>query len=653
MAAQALGSFIQMTVTGGGNDDELTRVDREPPSFPSVDNSHVDAPQAGAPPIFSSERSPITSRPLDPPPPAGSSGSGSRLRWLVAGLATILVVVLVGGALYLAAPRSGTPGLAAHYAPANTAAYFEARLDLPGDQQGNLAQFASHFPGFADQAAFQQKFDETLNSIFKQADLDWNNDIKPWFGGQVGMFGDITMAPPIATDVSLVAGAVPDQKFVVVLSVSDKAKLQSFLDAHLTSSQVSSTDYQGVQIKTIAQPGGTSMSGSYAVTDDAVVVAANLDQLKAALDANADQSKSLATDTYFLQQLGALHADRLATMYYDYGSLLASQMAPMESLSILPPECSKLMRTQTGAKYVAEVRADGDHLSFNTRSRLPSGDNAAPAPANRQTNLAQAMPGNTVAYWEMHNVGDALGWLIRNGLTCMSAQTPGGPLPSTRPGGDTDPSKIFEQLAGSKPDEYLDFIVDAAVGFSYDNDKIGVGLVATVDDEAVAQGRINKILGLLQLAGGGLGGGLGGDMGGIQISTQEIDHNGTKVNVIHVKSALAAGDDLTLQLAVAHGRLYMGVDDFVTAALDRGAAESLAANERYKNALAGGPSDPAAIGYLDVAAIADALEAKMPAQEKADFDTNTKPFLDPLSSVSLVGHVDGGIMVSNMFLFVE
>jgi hypothetical protein len=259
------------------------------------------------------------------------------------------------------------------------------------------------------------------------------------------------------------------------------------------------------------------------------------------------------------------------------------------------------------------------------------------------------MPGNTVAYWEMHNVGDALGWLIRNGLTCMSAQTPGGPLPSTLPGGDTDPSKIFEQLAGSKPDDFLDFIVDAAVGFSYDNDKIGVGLVATVDDEAVAQGRINKILGLLQLAGGGLG----GDMGGSQISTQEIDHNGTKVSVVHVKSAMGSGDDLELQVAVANGRLYMGVDDFVTASLDRAASDSLATNERYRKAMANGPSDPAAVGYLDVAAIADAFGAKMPAQEKADFDTNTKPFLDPLSSVSFVGHVDGGIMVSNMFLFVE
>ena len=76
----------------------------------------------------------------------------------------------------------------AHYVPADTGAYAELRLDLPGDQKDNLASFMSHFPGFADQASFQQKLDETLNTVLQRAypSLDWNTDVKPWFGGQVG-----------------------------------------------------------------------------------------------------------------------------------------------------------------------------------------------------------------------------------------------------------------------------------------------------------------------------------------------------------------------------------------------------------------------------------------------------------------------------------
>src|SRR5207247_952257 len=135
---------------------------------------------------------------------------GSPLRWLVAAVATVLVVVLVAGAFFLAGPRVGTPSVVAHFAPANTADYVEVRLDLPGDQHDRLASFLSHFPGFADQASLQQKLDDTLSQALKSHDsgLDWQTDVAPWFGGQVAFFG---------------AGAGPS--FTAALSVKDRTSL--------------------------------------------------------------------------------------------------------------------------------------------------------------------------------------------------------------------------------------------------------------------------------------------------------------------------------------------------------------------------------------------------------------------------------------------
>src|SRR5262245_12847084 len=128
-----------MTVNGGGNGDEGTRVDREPPSFPRVgDSSSSNAnPQNSGPAFFASPASPQTaetSNIVTKPTDKTKGSGGSRLRWLAAGLATILVFVVVGGVLVLAAPRAGAASLVAHYAPADTAAYMEARLDFPGDQ---------------------------------------------------------------------------------------------------------------------------------------------------------------------------------------------------------------------------------------------------------------------------------------------------------------------------------------------------------------------------------------------------------------------------------------------------------------------------------------------------------------------------------------
>ena len=91
----------------------------------------------------------------------------------------------------------------------------------------------------------------------------------------------------------------------------------------------------------------------------------------------------------------------------------------------------------------------------------------------------------------------------------------------------------------------------------------------------------------------------------------------------------------------------------MTSALDRSASDSLASDARYQKAIAGGPADNAGIVYANIAEAISAAESNMPADKKAAFETNTKPFLDPLSSLSIVSHVDGGMLISNGFLFVE
>ena len=650
-----------MTVSSGAGDD-ATRVDRDPPSFPSVGDSaqSSSAAAAGAAPLFSAPGSaevgntpalsPVTTTPISSPK---SRGTGGRLRWLVAGIATVLVLALVGGVLVLAAPRAGAPSATAHYVPADTGMYAEIRLDLPGDQHDNLAAFMSHFPGFADQAAFQQKLDESLNSVLNSrsnGQLDWNNDVKPWFGGQVAVFGTLNTAhmsqamSGTSASSSMMTSASDS---VIALTVTDKAKLQSVIDVHIGNSQVASTDYQGQQIKTIAQPGGTSMSVSYVVTDDALLVAPSIDLIKEALDVKAGQKPALADDSYYLQQLGTLHADRLATMYFNAGKQIAAM--PMASNSLLSAQCTQMSGAAANVKFVGELRAESDHLAFTVRTQLPSGDNAPPAPTNKQTTLAQSMPSDTLFYLEVRNAGDSAGWLIKNMLTCVaSSQNGTGPLPSALGGlGNLgDASQLFEQFLGAKPADYFDFVGDAAVGLTYTNAKMGGGIVATVDDQATATARVDKLLSLIQMLGA-----FGGDTG-TSITTKDADHNGTKVTTITMAGD-ATTPPTTIQVATANGKLYIGMDDFVIAALDRSASDSLASDARYQKAIAGAPADNAGIVYGNIAELVSAAESNMPAAKKADFETNTKPFLDPLSSVSIISHVDGGTMISDGFLFVE
>src|SRR5215210_2207104 len=86
---------------------------------------------------------------------------GGAARWLIAAVATLLVLGLVVAVILLAGRRSTGASIGPDYAPANSQAYAEVRLDLPGDQRDAVVAFMSRFPGFADPSTFEQKVNDT------------------------------------------------------------------------------------------------------------------------------------------------------------------------------------------------------------------------------------------------------------------------------------------------------------------------------------------------------------------------------------------------------------------------------------------------------------------------------------------------------------
>jgi hypothetical protein len=272
-----------------------------------------------------------------------------------------------------------------------------------------------------------------------------------------------------------------------------------------------------------------SRAVSYVVTDDALLASPNVDLLKQALDVKAGSKPALADDSFFTQQLAALHADRIGTFYLDAGKAVAAM--PQPSDSPLSANCMQLTQAMASVKYVGELRAESDHLAFNMRAQTPTGANVPPAPQNKTTTLAQAMPNDTMVYLEMRNAGANLGWMIKNLLACSATQSgANGAVPSGLDilgGGNAD--QLFEQFLGAKPEDYFNFLDDVALGVTYANDKVGGGIVATVDDQAVATQRVDKLLALLQMVGQ-----FGGAQSGTQIATQSADHNGVKVTTVTV-----------------------------------------------------------------------------------------------------------------------
>jgi hypothetical protein len=545
----------------------------------------------------------------------------SRWRWAVVGLATVLVVGLLGAVFVLAGPKTGAPSTVARYAPSNTAGYLELRQDLPGDQHNLLAQLMSHFPGFADQAAFDQKIDETFQSLSERSDgaVSWQDDIKPWFGGDIGLFSSTLNPRP---------GTPPSMTFAFTVKNGQKAALEGWLTP-LVGAGWQQVTYEGQTLWSGQFPGSATRV-SLTWSDEALVLSARIEDLEAALDARADRAPGLADDQYFLQQLAALHADRLGTFYFD-GRALAQEMR--DQMGVLPGlDTTDAMLDAIAIRVLGEVRAESDHLAFTMRTERAANSNAPPLPANRSTDLAELAPHDALFYAEVRDVGQNISFYIEQTL-----------LPLASAGSAPFDLSAIQQMLGVPPQDFFDFIVDASVSYSGFAGAPDFGLVATVDDNAIATARVNKIVSLLHAAmqfGGG-------------VTFDQEQHGAASLTVITVNGGFEGAPETSVAISVTGGRLLIGTHDFVIGVLDRTRDQSLAARPEYQAALTAGGAANAGVVFVDIAAAISAYETLVPADMRVDYDLNQGPFLAPLSHLAMITTTEAGQQVNHVFLYVK
>ena len=604
--------------------------DRHPPSFPSVGGSGSSTETdttlfTSAEPFAEAERPAVEAAEGAPAQPVSSRGVGGRYRWAVAAVATIAVVGIVGALFLFTGPRPGTPSPVAHFAPADVTTYVEVRLDLPGDQRDRLAEFMSHFPGFADQASFERKLDETFNSMLRSSGsgLDWARDIEPWLDGQLAIFS----SEPLETD-----SITTPPKVSIVAMVTDRAALEALISQKMGDTTTIDEEYNGIVVRTVDEDPGPG--GSFAITDEAVVLALSSDEVKAALDARADRAPALADDDFFLAQLGSLHTDRLATMYFEHDPTLSSD--PLDAPSGLPIDlpmgCASELSSAGAVRAVAEVRAEGDRMTLTARAR-PSGTDGLPLPPNEPSVLSASMPSDTLAYFEMRQLGASISHRLGRLIDCISG-TEGGP----------DLGRL-EQFLGTAPESYFDFVDDAAVAVSFTDGEPTGGMIATVDDETVARTRLERLLTTIRAL-AGLGDG---------ITVAEQEHGGARLTVVTLEGGLSPGgqESTSLAITVANGRLYIGLGDFVVQALDRTATDSLGSSAKFHAALSAGGGISAGIGYLDLARVRSLIEAEIDPGDRPTYETDSRPFIEPLSHLAFIGRTENDLIVSNVFLYVE
>ena len=568
---------------------------------------------APPPPAVSGTAQPVATAPVAAT--TSSRARRGRLRWLAVAVVTLLVAGSAAAATLLLTGDSGDPDVLA-YTPADSVAYAELRLDLPGSQEAELAKLMSAFPGFDDQAAFPAKLNEALDQLVGKATdgkQSWQNDIDPWFGGQLAV--SMGPLPASITDAAASRG-------LLLASVTDATKAEAWAAALVADmgGTASTSTYNGVTITTVSPPAGAAgkladLQTAYAVIGPVLAIG-DTTSVKAAIDTGG--KTGLNTDAQFKTAEASVSGDRLAFAYVDAAALVDGAKGLAGDAASAMPELPAAFQDVTPPWGAAALSAQNG--SFVVETRSPHVSKLGPASVSTST-LPSVLPPTTVLLAEGHDVGQAL-TRFKDLVTSV---------PEAADGAKQLDDAL--QIVGGW-DAIVGWMGEAGIAVTRDGDSIGGGIVVVPTDKAAADRLLTQLRGFLALAGGSSG-----------ITVTDEAYGDTTITVIGLggigglAGAATGGtvdvpSDLSISYAVTDNVVVIGVGtDFTKAVLDASKGDSLATSSRFTAAMGQVDAQNAGLFWVDVASIRDLIEAQVPADQKADYEANAKPYLQAFDSV--------------------
>jgi hypothetical protein len=545
------------------------------------------------------------------------------LRWGAALVTVALVVGAVTAGTILLASGASTSSIEG-WIPGGTVVYLEGRADLPGDQRQNVGNIIAKFPGFKDQASLDSKIDQALDQVLQTSGISWTADLKPWVAGEVGVAVTrdlLDLAAAAQKDPSSVTNA--DRGVVILVSVKDVAAATAWV-AKQAGGTPSTTTYGDGQITTVDR-GGMALAWA---TRGTVLLVGPEASVKAALDTKG--ASPVAASSAFATARKAAPSAYLGFGYLDTRTLFDALLAMAGSTSSVPQACLASSVAALPDWVAGFAHAADGALVMDEVAPVPSGaPTSGFAPKDTSSAIAARLPAGTLIALEGRQAGPALVALwsgIKAGLACDPSQK-----------GSLD--QVDAALAAIGGVESLvGWAGDGAIAVTRDGTSWGGGLAAIAADPAGAKRTLDQFKAVLMLAGGSSG-----------ITFTEQAYAGGTIGVVTIPAT--GGMAIPPLAATAQGDLFvLGTLDFVKDVLDTPAGNGLAAQAGYSHAvdLAGGASVMDA--YVNLTGLRGGLEALIPAAQKATYDTEVKPFLEPFDAFAAVSKAPAATRTSRIVL---
>lgn len=290
-----------------------------------------------------------------------------RLVAALTGLLALLGVTVVAGYLFI---FSAAGDRAARAAPAGTAVYINVYLQPSTGQRMNLFELVRRLPGFRDSATLEQKIHDVTQRLLGDLGLDYGADVRPWLGNQVA----VALAPG-----EVLIGR-PHMLLLASVRDSESARVAVPRLMGRDGATFTAETYRGEQVM-------IGETNSYALLPDLLLVADTADGLRAALDADADATPSLADSGAFGSAMRGLPADHLASVYVDVRRIIS--LAGEQPVGGYSTAALALVADPTGLHLDGDVPFAADAAGDAARGAFALGNTAA--------TVAQWMPADTPA----------------------------------------------------------------------------------------------------------------------------------------------------------------------------------------------------------------------------------------------------------------
>ncbi|HKV31056.1 MAG TPA: DUF3352 domain-containing protein [Candidatus Dormibacteraeota bacterium] len=562
-----------------------------------------------------------------------------RHRLLLIPAAAVLALGAVSAAavLLLVKPNSAVEKMV----PATADVIAVANLDPSVTQKVNLLRAVHSFPDYKTDKAITDK----LDGVLKDSGLSFSGDIQPWLGSEIGASVKLNLK-------SAIDGSTADSPSAFYAVSRDDTKARAML-AKLRGSQWAKNyrwkdeTYNGITIS-VGTPTDTSgKTGAYSIVDHVVVLATSSALIHEIIDTDQGRAPRLVDSSDYKATLAGLPSDRLGFVYVNGKSVVGDvkNLATTPALGLALKDVNDLDALQG---IGATLSVNGDGLLADVLVKV---DQSKLSPATREA-LTHQGRADTLVSW-IPKASDAFVSITGLNRTIQTVLDQSGNTASVKAGTDavglTGPAGVLPHLTG-----------DAGLEVSFGQNGLPAGAILVGTDDARTMNAF--FARLLALAEGAAGSSFGSPSG-VAVTPPASSLRKTTYRGVVISSwaspllgQLGAGETFIPSYAVLDGMgILASTPAEVKAIIDahKGAA-TIASDPTYKTSSAASLPKPAAIVYVDIARLLNAIrQSPLGAQAGLSSSSTLGANADPFKAVIITSASQADRATERVFVIVR